>query len=899
MKSHEVRNRFVKYFEKHGHDPVPSSSLIPQNDPTLLFANAGMNQFKNVFLGLEKRENPRAVTVQKCVRAGGKHNDLENVGHTARHHTFFEMLGNFSFGDYFKKEAIHFAWELLTKEYQILKDRLYVTVFETDDEAAEIWHKQEGVPKDRIYRFGEKDNFWRMGETGPCGPCSEIFYDHGPEVGPNEKMGDDGDRFVEIWNLVFMQFNEDENGKLNPLPRPSVDTGSGLERVAAALQGESNNYNTDIFIPLIRTACEVARTDYVTDEKVLAKDPSARETTAALRVVADHARAVTFLIADGVLPSNEGRGYVLRRILRRAIRYARNLSEDSQLFSLVVRTTIEEMKAYYPYLTERSDLITRTVQDEVDRFLTTLDQGTEILNQHLKSLSKGDALSGDVAFKLYDTFGFPVDLTRLMAVEKGFQVNEAEFEQRMEEARKKAKASWKGKGPTGNEQHLIQWTSELVKKHGATSFTGYETTNSDGKVLSLSNGEASVDSLKAGETGFVLFDRTPFYAEGGGQIGDSGELTWDGGRAEVTDCRKQNQLHVLELKITQGVIKRGQTANQQVEDSRRRATANNHSATHLLHSALRKVLGTHVTQAGSLVDPVRLRFDFTHKEPLSAGQIQEIEDLVNNEISKALPVESKVVSYDEAVKGGALALFGEKYEDEVRVITMGPFSMELCGGTHVANTAFIRAFQIVSETGVSSGVRRIEAVTGDGALAYLIRHKQDLRKIEDALHAHESWTRFMDRKAEDSPALAQVGKLREEIKNLQRSLKSIQSGQLNLDEIIARGQMLQANGKQLKLVVETLDVDDRKLLSELSDQLRDKIQTGVVILVGKASPTYPMIISVTKNLLPKVHAGKLLQAATSLLEGKGGGRPDFAQGAVPKIDRLDEAISAISREIES
>ncbi|MCM2281343.1 MAG: alanine--tRNA ligase, partial [Bdellovibrionaceae bacterium] len=587
MKSREIRRTFLDYFVQNGHSEQPSSSLIPENDATLLFANAGMNQFKNLFLGLEQRPFKRATTSQKCVRAGGKHNDLENVGHTARHHTFFEMLGNFSFGDYFKKDAIHMAWELLTKELGIPKERLYVSVFLEDDEAADIWHKQEGVPKDRIYRFGEKDNFWRMGDTGPCGPCSEIFYDHGAEADPTGQatMENGGDRYIEIWNNVFMQYNEDATGR-HPLPRPSVDTGGGLERWASVLQGKPNNYDTDLFQPIIQKAASVAGREYVSDPKRLAQHRDLAESTSAMRVLADHSRATAFLIADGVLPSNEGRGYVLRRIMRRAIRYGRKLTDDPTLFSQTVAVVIAEMSDVYPELTRKKPVITQTVQDEITRFLSTLDQGTEILNDKLLKLAaKGlKTLDGETVFKLYDTFGFPVDLTRLMAVERGFALDEAGFEKSMEAAREKAKASWKGKALSTDAAHLVTLAQTARDKGGATRFTGYTTTHSSGRILLLSDGHALVDALQTGDSGIITFDATCFYAESGGQVGDHGVIqNVTGARAEVLDCSKTNDVHLHHVRVVSGTFKVGDSAEQQVLESQRRATAANHSATHLLH----------------------------------------------------------------------------------------------------------------------------------------------------------------------------------------------------------------------------------------------------------------------------------------------------------------------------
>lgn len=899
MKSHEIRNSYIKYFEKQGHSHVASSRLIPENDPTLLFTNAGMNQFKNLFLGLEKRGYSRAVTAQKCVRAGGKHNDLENVGHTARHHTFFEMLGNFSFGDYFKKDAIHFAWEYITKDLGIPKDKLYVSVFENDDEAADIWHKQEGVAKDRIYRFGEKDNFWRMGESGPCGPCSEIFYDLGPEVGGDPKanvMGGDGDRFIEFWNLVFMQFHEDGKGGRFPLPKPSVDTGMGLERLTTILQGEINNYHTDLFQDLISVAAGKCGVEYVKDTKKIKESARAEqdEINVALRVLADHARAASFLIADGVLPSNDGRGYVLRRILRRGIRFGRKLSEDQSLLPSVVEKVIAKMGDVYPELKSQKQLVSTTVKDEESRFLSTLDQGTQILQQELERLaSKGvKQVSGEVVFKLYDTFGFPLDLTRLMAAEQGYQVDEAGFDSRMEESREKARASWKGKGLSGDEAHLIQLTQAVKKSHGPTEFTGYEGTSQDqAPMVGLSNGKKDVTELKNEETGLMVFLKSPFYAEGGGQAGDTGIVRGPHGTAEVLDCTKMNDIFIHHVRITDGVFKKGDACQLLVTDSKRRSTANNHSATHLLHAALRKVLGTHVSQAGSLVESERLRFDFTHNKPLSHHEIEQLEDLVNLEIGAARPIATSVMTPEQAVKAGALALFGEKYGDQVRVVRMGDFSMELCGGTHVNNTAVIRFFKIISEGGVSAGVRRIEAITGDSAVQFAMWSTRENLVARAAAGLQESYAKFMsDGPRAGNMALANwIDQAKEDKKRLERSLQGAKSSQVDVDSLIKEAREFSTNGKSGRLVFADLPLDDRKVLSEISDRLRDKLQSGVVVLVGMGEGSHPVIVSVSKNLLPDVNAGKLLGEIAAAMGGKGGGRPDFAQGAAPNRGGISDA----------
>jgi alanyl-tRNA synthetase len=901
MKSSEVRNKFLKYFEKQKHSIQPSSRLIPDGDPTILFTNAGMNQFKNLFLGLEQRDYARATTSQKCVRAGGKHNDLENVGFTARHHTFFEMLGNFSFGDYFKKEAIHFAWELITKEFGLPKDRLYVSVFETDDEAADIWHKQEGVPRERIYRFGEKDNFWRMGNSGPCGPCSEIFFSMDPDykgVPPISEIGND--KFIEFWNLVFMQYNESEDGKKTLLPKPSVDTGMGLERMATILQGKRSNYDNDLFQTLIARAEKVSGVSYVRDAKALssAKDKEREQlekTNVAMRVLADHARATAFLIADGVLPSNDGRGYVLRRIMRRAIRYGHNLHETSSILPAVVEAVIEEMSTAYPELKKQSSLILTHTRDEEKRFTQTLAQGTSILTDQLSKLSASGSkiVDGKTAFKLYDTFGFPLDLTQLMAKEKGFEVDQASFDQHFEQAREVAKSSWKAKGYSVGQAHLIKLTQDVKKAHGPTRFDGYSgvVTSNDGKIVAISNGNDSAKELKKDDTGLVILDRTCFYAESGGQVGDTGLLITSDGQAEVLDCTKQNEIHVLHVRVTDGFIGAG-ACQQQVNVQARRNTANNHSATHLLHAALRKVLGSHITQAGSLVGPDKLRFDFTHNKPVAPEEIEAIENLVNQQINVAIQVETNVMTPDAAVKAGALALFGEKYGDEVRVLRMGEFSMELCGGTHVDNTASIRLFKIVSEAGVSSGVRRMEAITGEVAARYFMKNTLENLKARSVANIRENWLAYMNSEVAEVDQF--IERLREEKKQLEKQIQSLKGSKISVDDLVGKAQKFSVGGLAGQLVFADLETDDRDLLGQIGDKIRDKIQSGVVILVGRGDGSHPIMVNVTKNLVGPLNAGKILGEVASALGGKGGGRPDFAQGAGKDLSNMAGAKAKAS-----
>jgi alanyl-tRNA synthetase len=910
MKSRDIRQTFIDYFKKHGHRQVSSSGLIPENDATLLFANAGMNQFKNLFLGLERRDYTRAVTSQKCVRAGGKHNDLENVGHTARHHTFFEMLGNFSFGDYFKKDAIHFAWDLLTREFDIPKDKLFVTVFNDDDEAADIWHKQEGVPRDRIYRFGEKDNFWRMGDTGPCGPCSEIFYDHGPDADDPfnpSVMGGDGDRYVEIWNNVFMQYNEDATGR-HPLPRPSVDTGGGLERWTAMLQGKSNNFDTDLFVPIIETICKNVNWDFAKlqdleqmarhsrDEKIKGHDrQSVLRDLGALRVLADHSRAAAFLMADGVMPSNEGRGYVLRRIMRRAIRYARKMSDDQGLYTLSVSKVIDQMGEFFPELRRSQDLIISNTNDEISRFLTTLDQGTEILNSELGKLAAHGkkTISGDLAFRLYDTFGFPVDLTRLMADEKGFGVDEEGFMKNMEDARQKAKSHSKFKGLSADATHIVKLVQQASDDNGPTLFRGYTTTRGSGNVLRLSNGFEMKTELGVGEQGIVILNETCFYAESGGQAGDHGYITTaSGASVEVIDCTKQSDIFLHHVKIMEGTLKLHDSCVLQVTDSKRRATAANHSATHLLHAALRKTLGQHVTQAGSLVDADRLRFDYTHNKPLSEADLRTIETLVNEEISRQIEVNTNEMEHQTAIEAGALALFGEKYGDLVRVVKMGEFSTELCGGTHVTNTAMIRIFKIVSENGVSAGVRRMEAVTGDTAVQYLMKNTDENLRARSAAGFQDSWTQYLNAEAlgKNSTVTEWIEHSKMTIKTLEREVKSLKGGQVNIESLIEHSKPFTSGGAKGRLVMAHLDMDDRTLLSEIGDRIKDKIGSGVIILVGKGEGKHPIIVSVTKDLIKSLSAGKILSEVAQEMKGKGGGRADFAQGAGEDLSQLGSAF---------
>ncbi len=896
MKSHEIRDSFINYFNTHGHSIVESSRLIPENDPSLLFTNAGMNQFKNVFLGLESPDYTRAASAQKCVRAGGKHNDLENVGHTARHHTFFEMLGNFSFGDYFKKEAIHFAWEFLTKNLGLDKNRLYITVFETDDEAADLWKTQEGIPSDHLYRFGEKDNFWRMGNTGPCGPSSEIFYDFGPDVGGDPKsnvMGGHGDRFVEIWNLVFMQYNEDSSGQKHPLPKPSIDTGAGLERLCTILQGKLNNYDTDVFQEIIQKACLISKKEYIQNPKALSEKAlkEVLETRTALRVLADHARSAAFLIADGVLPSNEGRGYVLRRIIRRGIRYGRTLSEES-LLPEVVGAVIKKMGPHYPELIDRKSLVLQHTTDEEKRFLKTLDQGTHLLNNEIKLVKSvgGHSLSGESAFKLYDTFGFPMDLTQLMAKEQGLKVNEDEFNTHMKKAKELARASWKSDALGSDQAHLITLSTETLKISGPTEFTGYESLSDLGTIIKLSNGHDSVDSLKPGDTGLALLDKSCFYGESGGQTGDSGSLSCAHGFAEVLACSKINDIHLLHIKVTDGELKNGDCCEQLVLKEKRTSVASNHSATHLLHSALSQVLGDHIQQAGSLVESQRLRFDFTHNAPLSKQQIETIENLVNKQIDNHELVSTTIMTPSEAKNHGATALFGEKYGDRVRVVKMGEFSMELCGGTHVNNTSEIGLFKLVSESGVSSGVRRIEAITGKTAREFVLKNTREALEAQHAIGSIQNWSDYLN--STPSTLSDWIDTQKQKVKTFEKKIQQLKSKGTNIDEFLEAAVSFEKSGIKGQLILADIPLDDRKILSDISDQLKNKAQPAVVIVIGKGpegGPS-PLIVSVSKELTKHINAGQLLKTMATEMGGKGGGRPDFAQGSAPDREKLQAAF---------
>ncbi len=924
MKSHNyVRQTFIDYFKKNNHTAVASSSLIPFDDPTLLFTNAGMNQFKNLFLGIEKRDYSRAVSSQKCVRAGGKHNDLDNVGFTARHHTFFEMLGNFSFGDYFKNDAIHFAWELLTKEYQIPKDKLYVTVYKDDEEAFNIWNKQEGVPENRIFKLGEKDNFWRMGDTGPCGPCTEIFYDHGPSEGliqdPFKSIVAGEDRYVEIWNLVFMQFDEKAPGQLEKLPKPSVDTGSGLERLTAALNQVPNNYNTDIFLPLIEKATQLLNIDLQLlleaerhfktnrdhlkfeghDKKMLLQNLSA------LRVLADHTRSASFLIADHALPSNEGRGYVLRRILRRALRYGHQLKNDTSVLPQLSEVLVNQLNSIYPELKQRSSVILETLKDEEKRFFETLNQGSELLKSEFSKLKqiKSQQISGATSFKLYDTFGFPLDLTELIAKEEGFSVDHKGFEEHMENAKKLARASWKGKGLSADEKMVTQWASHLSANQAPTEFVGYDQTNASSSLIGY-------QILENKNLALAVFSKTPFYAQGGGQDGDTGVIKTSQGviAAHVLDTQKRNDLiiHFIEPLIP---LTLNEVYTLEVNIKSRSQIAANHSATHLLHAALRKHLGSHVTQAGSLVDDIKLRFDFTHSKALSADELSQIEATVNASIFNSLTVTAKQMSYHEAIESGALAFFQDKYGDRVRVLSMGDFSTELCGGTHVHSTSEIGLFIIVSESSVSSGVRRIEALTQNQAYLFLKKHWAEHKQVLDKLGVPASWEHYLPESvfvgslASGAPSTAaapsnQIGsnsatdiidKLKNQIKDLEKNLllKSTQSFDLN--KTLAEAKSIAVNGLTYQLIV--LDFNDltKPALMQIHDQLKTQDKLIYILQTKPAQEeAFISLIGVTHPVTGQLMAGQIFKSLITQLGGKGGGKADLAQGS------LNQKVSALS-----
>ncbi|HIC7645417.1 TPA: alanine--tRNA ligase [Serratia liquefaciens] len=867
----EIRQAFLDFFHSKGHQVVASSSLVPNNDPTLLFTNAGMNQFKDVFLGLDKRAYSRATTSQRCVRAGGKHNDLENVGYTARHHTFFEMLGNFSFGDYFKHDAISFAWELLTGEnwFNLPKERLWVTVYETDDEAFDIWQKQIGVPAERIIRIGDNkgaafasDNFWQMGDTGPCGPCTEIFYDHGDHIwgGPPGSPEEDGDRYIEIWNIVFMQFNRQSDGTMLPLPKPSVDTGMGLERIAAVLQHVNSNYEIDLFSTLIAAVAKVTGAADLNNKS--------------LRVIADHIRSCAFLVSDGVTPSNEGRGYVLRRIIRRAVRHGNMLGAKDSFFYKLVAPLIEVMGPAADELKRQQSLVEQVLKTEEDQFARTLERGLTLLDEELANL-QGDTLDGETAFRLYDTYGFPVDLTADVCRERGLKVDEAGFELAMEAQRRRARES-SGFGADYN---------SMIRVDGASQFCGYDHEQQQSTVIALFRDGQSVNEIHAGEEAVVVLDETPFYGESGGQVGDKGVLKAAGADFEVSDTQKYGQAIGHQGKLSQDSLKVNDRVDAQIDTVRRNRIRLNHSATHLLHAALRQTLGEHVAQKGSLVNDKYLRFDFSHFEAMKPEQIRIVEDLVNQQIRRNLPVQTEVMALDDAKGKGAMALFGEKYDDNVRVLTMGDFSTELCGGTHASRTGDIGLFRILSESGTAAGIRRIEAVTGEGAIATL--HQQnDL--LQDVAHLV---------KGDSNNLTDKVRAVLDRTRALEKELQQLKDQQAAQESASLSSKAKMVNG--VPLLVSKLDNVEPKMLRTMVDDLKNQLGSAIIVLATTADDKVSLIAGVTKDLTDRVKAGELIGNVAQQVGGKGGGRPDMAQAGGTDVSALPAALDSVEAWVAS
>jgi alanyl-tRNA synthetase len=862
MKSAEIRDAFLNYFASKGHSKVDSSSLVPGNDPTLLFTNAGMVQFKDVFLGAEKRDYCRAVSSQRCVRAGGKHNDLENVGYTARHHTFFEMLGNFSFGDYFKQDAIKFAWEFLTEELKLPKERLWVTVHISDDEAADIWVNEIGVDPARLSRLDE-DNFWQMGDTGPCGPSTEIFWDHGEDIpgGPPGSENDDLDRYIEIWNLVFMQYERDSSGEMTALPKPSIDTGMGLERVAAVMQGVHNNYDIDLFKHLIAAAIKITQ----------CKDPE----NSSLKVLADHIRSCAFLIADGIQPSNEGRGYVLRRIIRRALRHGHNLGAKGVFFHNLVAPLSEVMGEAYPELIEKGERIAKVIKAEEEQFARTLDKGMGVLDSALKDLS-GDILPGELIFTLYDTYGFPTDLTNDIARERGYSLDLKGYEICMDQQRARARSA---------SQFDIDYT-DSIRLDGSTDFSGYRSLEQKGNILGLYSEGVQIESATEGLNVAVVLDKTSFYAESGGQVGDTGYLITSDAKIEILDCKKSADHNLHIGRVLAGTIRSGDQVCAQVDKNLRQSIALNHSATHLAHEALRQVLGDHVAQKGSLVDSEKLRFDFAHNQAVTAEQIRQVEQMVNREIMRNTEVSTQLMSMDQAKEQGAMALFGEKYGDEVRVLSMGgDFSVELCGGTHVERTGDIGLIKITSESSVASGVRRIEAVTGQTALAYCEQTQDTVEEVADIA------------KVAKAKVTEKIRQVMEDNRRMQKEIDQLKQKLAN-----SSGTDIMSSAQQIKgiTVLSTIvDGADAKSLKSVADQVRSKIEKGVFFLVAKEGDKASLVAGVTKNLTSEIKAGDLMKHVSSQLDGKGGGRPDMAMGAASDLTNLTDALDSVATWIEA
>ena len=854
--SAELRQAFLDYFKACDHEVEASASLVPADDPTLLFVNAGMVPFKEVFLGNEARPYVRATSSQRCVRAGGKHNDLENVGYTARHHTFFEMLGNFSFGDYFKREAIGYAWDFLTNVLQLPPEKLWVTVFDEDDETADIWLNEIKINPENFSRIGAKDNFWSMGDTGPCGPCSEIFYDHGPEIagGPPGTPEEDGDRYVEIWNLVFMQYDRDAEGVLHPLPKPSVDTGMGLERLAAVMQGVHTNYDIDLFRQLIKAAAEITATNDLANNS--------------LRVIADHIRSCSFLIVDGVLPSNEGRGYVLRRIIRRAVRHGYQLGVNELFFYKLVATLVAEMGEAYPELVQNQAHVERILKLEEERFAETLEQGMRILEEDLAAM-QGSVIAGETVFRLYDTYGFPMDLTADIARERGLTIDHEGFEKAMDAQRTRARAA---------SQFGSDYSGDL-QIEAETAFTGYDHLADESRVVALFHEGAAVDRLETGQSGIVVLEQTPLYAESGGQVGDHGRLETASARFEVQDTQKQGSAITHIGHVTEGVLSVGDSANVYVDSERRQATILNHSGTHLLHAALRNVLGDHVQQKGSLVDPDRLRFDFAHYEPLTPEQLAEIENLVNAEIRSNAAAETRVMSMDAAVESGAMALFGEKYGEEVRVLSIGDFSVELCGGTHVKQAGDIGLLKIVSETGIASGVRRIEAVTGATALQWVADNEQRLQRIAELV------------KGSREDAEEKIAQLQDKYRSLEKELQQLKGKLASNQGSDLASQAIEING--IKVLAARMEGADNKMLRETLDQLKNKLGSAAVVLGAVDGDKVMLVAGVTRDQTGSIKAGELVNQVAQQVGGKGGGRPDMAQAGGNQPEHLDAALKSV------
>ncbi|EEQ3298787.1 TPA: alanine--tRNA ligase [Escherichia coli] len=861
----EIRQAFLDFFHSKGHQVVASSSLVPHNDPTLLFTNAGMNQFKDVFLGLDKRNYSRATTSQRCVRAGGKHNDLENVGYTARHHTFFEMLGNFSFGDYFKHDAIQFAWELLTSEkwFALPKERLWVTVYESDDEAYEIWEKEVGIPRERIIRIGDNkgapyasDNFWQMGDTGPCGPCTEIFYDHGDHIwgGPPGSPEEDGDRYIEIWNIVFMQFNRQADGTMEPLPKPSVDTGMGLERIAAVLQHVNSNYDIDLFRTLIQAVAKVTGATDLSNKS--------------LRVIADHIRSCAFLIADGVMPSNENRGYVLRRIIRRAVRHGNMLGAKETFFYKLVGPLIDVMGSAGEDLKRQQAQVEQVLKTEEEQFARTLERGLALLDEELAKLS-GDTLDGETAFRLYDTYGFPVDLTADVCRERNIKVDEAGFEAAMEEQRRRAREA-SGFGADYN---------AMIRVDSASEFKGYDHLELNGKVTALFVDGKAVDAINAGQEAVVVLDQTPFYAESGGQVGDKGELKGTNFSFAVEDTQKYGQAIGHIGKLAAGSLKVGDAVQADVDEARRTRIRLNHSATHLMHAALRQVLGTHVSQKGSLVNDKVLRFDFSHNEAMKPEEIRAVEDLVNAQIRRNLPIETNIMDLEAAKAKGAMALFGEKYDERVRVLSMGDFSTELCGGTHASRTGDIGLFRIISESGTAAGVRRIEAVTGEGAIATVHADSDRLSEVAHLLKG-------------DSNNLAdKVRSVLERTRQLEKELQQLKEQAAAQESANLSSKAIDVNG--VKLLVSELSGVEPKMLRTMVDDLKNQLGSTIIVLATVAEGKVSLIAGVSKDVTDRVKAGELIGMVAQQVGGKGGGRPDMAQAGGTDAAALPAALASV------